>query len=337
MSIPGQPPPTPALKMALDLLATGDAAGAEDAVRAAAVQARSLHGSGSPLLARAYADMARLHFRAGDLKKAAAEFRHACEGQLPADAAGRRDRLAFMFGFAATLDALGKADEAEKVFRQCAAFARSLHGPTAAGYAAALEPLAAHLLAAGKHAEAAKLMDEAYDILWKLGDRTITAAIPTRAETLKAAGRADNPFTDLGHLPDELVAETVANTVRRAGGSGPRLRAVFADLLKFLDKKYGDGHSTTADTLAAIAHHETKLGAGGDPKVRATAARRAVWSYATRRMPGGLVTDLEVGFEPSGTIHLVPLLARNPTPTEAEQLEAVLTQAVDDLYARPRT
>ena len=52
-------------------------------------------------------------------------------------------------------------------------------------------------------------------------------------------------------------------------------------------------------------------------------------------MPGGLVKGLEVAFEPGGTIHLVPLLAREPTPTEAAQLEAVLTQAVDDLYARP--
>ncbi|HJZ57864.1 MAG TPA: tetratricopeptide repeat protein [Gemmataceae bacterium] len=336
MTIPGQPSPSSTLKKALDLLAAGQEKAAEEAVRAAAVQAKSQSGSGSLPLARAYADMARLHFRAGEYKKSATEFRHACEGPMPPDAAGRKDRLAFMFGFAASLDALGKSEEAEKVFRQCIVFARNLHGPSSAGYAAGLEPLARFLLKTGKHPEAAQLMDEAYDALWKLGDRTITAAIPTRAETLKAAGRADNPFADLAHLPDDLVAETVANTVGRAGtGDGPRVRAVLAELLKFLDKKYGDAHPTTADTLAAIAHHEAKMGESGDPKVRANAARRAVWAYTARRVPGGLLTNLEVGFEAGGTIHLVPLLARDPTPTETVQLEAVLTQAVDDLYARP--
>jgi tetratricopeptide (TPR) repeat protein len=335
-TIPGQPTPSPALKKALDLLAAGQQDAAEEAVRAAAVQAKSQFGSGSLPLARAYADMARLHFRTGDYKKAATEFRHACEGPMPPDASGRRDRLAFMFGFAATLDAMAKPEEAEKVFRQCVVFARNLHGPNSAGYAAGLEPLARFLLKAGKHPEAAQLMDEAYDALWKLGDRTITATIPIRAETLKAAGRADNPFADLSQLPDELVAETVANTVGRAGtGDGPRVRAVLAELLTYLDKRYGDGHPTTSDTLAAIAHHEAKLGDDGDPKVRASAARRAVWSYAARRVPGGLLSSLEVEFEAGGTIHLVPQLARDPTPTEAVQLEAVLTQAVDDLYARP--
>jgi tetratricopeptide (TPR) repeat protein len=336
MTIPGQPPPSPVLKKALDQLAAGQPDEAEETVRAAAVAAKSQAGSGSLPLARAYADMARLHFRTGEYKKAAAEFKHACNGPMPLDAAGRKDRLSFMYGFAAALDALGNSGDAEKVLRQCVTFARNLYTPTAAGYAAALEPLARLLLRAGKTAEAAQLMDEAYDVLWKLGDRTISAAIATRAETLKAAGRADNPFADLGHLPDELVAETVAHTVGRAGtGDGPRVRSVLAELLKFLDKKYGDAHPTTADALAAVAHHEAALGENGDPDVRVSATRRAVWSFASRRVPGGLVKSLEVGFEPGGTIHLVPLLARDPTPTEAAQLEAVLTQAVDDLYARP--
>src|SRR5439155_11219841 len=155
-------------------------------------------------------------------------FRHAGEGPLPPDAAGRKDRLAFMYGFSAALDAVGKDAEAEKVFRQCVAFAKNLYGPAAAGYAASLEPLCRLLLKAGKTADAAQLMDEAYDILWKLGHRSITAAIPTRAETLKAAGRADNPFADLSHLPGEMVSETVANIMGRVGTGGPRVRHVLA-------------------------------------------------------------------------------------------------------------
>jgi tetratricopeptide (TPR) repeat protein len=335
MSIPGQPPPSPALRQALQLLAEGKAEEAEEAVRSAAKQAKAKHGSGSHPLAMAYADMARLHYRAGDYKKAATEFRHAADGPIPADTPGRHDRLAFMFGFAACLDAMGKLDEAEKVYRQCAAFARSLHGPALPGYAAALEPLAALLLKAGKTAEAAKLMDEAFDILWKHGDPQITAAIPTRAEALKAVGRTDNAFHELAELPDELVVETVSHVIgRSATGDATRMRQVLADLLRFVDKKFGDGHASTADTLAAIAHHEAALGEKGDPKVRASAARRAVWSFAVRRVPGGLLANLEVGFESGGTIHLVPHLSRDPAPDELARLESVLTQAVDDLYER---
>ena len=334
MSLPGQPPPSPVLRKALDLLAAGQDDAAEEAVRAAAVQAKAQHGSGSLPLARAYADMARVQFRQGDYKKAAATFKHATEGPLPPDAAGRKDRLAFMFGYAAALEAMDNAG-CEKVYRQCVAFAKNLFGPTAAGYAVALEPLARFLLKMGAVDEAARLMDESYDVLWKLGDRQIAAAIPTRAETLRAVGRSDDPFADLGHLPDELVAETVAVAASRAGtGDGPRVRGVLADLLKFLDRRYGDGHPATADALAAVAHHEARLGDRGDAKHRAWATRRAVWSYSTRRVPAGLVSNLEVGFEAGGTVHLVPVLARDPTPTEAVQLEAVLTQAVEDLYAR---
>jgi hypothetical protein len=125
--------------------------------------------------------------------------------------------------------------------------------------------------------------------------------------------------------------------VRRAGkGDGVRLRQILADLLKFVDRRFGDGHPATADTLAAIAHHEAALGDKGDAKVRTVAVRRALWSYAVRLAPAGLLENLEVGFENGGTIHLVPHLAREASPKEAEDLETILTEAMDDLYARPK-
>lgn len=338
-SIPGQPPPSPALRQALQLLAEGKSEEADDLVTKAAKQAKAASGSGSHPLACAYADMGRLHFHAGDYKKAAAEFRHAADGPLPAEPQGRRDRLAFMFGFAACLDALGKTPDAEKVLRQCVAFAQNLHGPDAPGYAAALPPLAECLLRTDKAAEAAQLADTAYDIFWRNGDPAITSAIPTRAEALKAVGRADDPFADLTDLPDEIATEAVAKVVARSGngtGDGTRIRQVLGDLLKFVDSRFGDGHPALADTLAAIAHHEARLGEKGDGKVRTAAARRAVWSFAKGRAPAGLLTSLEVEFEPGGAIHLVPHLARDPSPTEFVDLERVLTQAVDDLYARSK-
>jgi hypothetical protein len=112
------------------------------------------------------------------------------------------------------------------------------------------------------------------------------------------------------------------------------MRAVLADLLSFADKRFGDVNATTTDVLAAIARHEERQGPSGDTTVRTNAVRRSVWSFAVRRVPPGLLANLEIGFESDGMLHLVPHLAREATESEAAQLETVLTQAVDELYAR---
>ena len=336
MAIAGQPPDSPALQAALEMLARGQAAEAEVVVTKAAKQAKGRFGSGSHALACAYADMARLHHRTGDYKRAATEFRHAADSPLPSEPHQLADRLAFMFGFVACLDALGKPSEAEKVLRQCVEFARNLHGPDAPGYAIALEPLAAHLLKTGQTAEAAQLADAAYEILWRHGDRAIAPTAAVRAEAFKAVGRLDDPFADFTDLPDDLATEAVAIIIGRTGrNDGVRGRQVFTDLLAFVDRRFGDGHPALADTLAAIVHHEASLGDQGNGKLRAAVARRAVWSFAQSRTGPGLLEGIEVGFENGGTIHLVPRLAREPDPNEAVMLEMVLTQAIDDLYSRP--
>lgn len=336
MTLVGQPQPSPALWQAYQNLDAGKREEAVAIVKQAAIDAKKKHGSGSHPLAMAYADMARLHFRAGDLERAAKEFQHAASGPMPADLEERRDRLAFLFGFGATLGELDKNAEAEKVLRQCLAYARNLNGGRSASAAVALVPLADVLLKTDKTAEATKLANQAYDWLWKLGDPLFTTTVGTRAEVLKANGKPDNPFSDLTDLPDEMVIAAVANTLARAGkGDVTRVRAVLADLLGFVDKKFGDGHDITCDTLAAVAHHEAAAGDKADEKIRRTAVRRSVWSYAVRRVPGGLLANLEVGFEPDGAIHIAPHLTRDPNPAETAQLETILNQAIDDLYARP--
>ena len=336
MTLVGQPPSSGPLKNGLELLAQGEEDAGEKIVKKAALRAKAQYGSGSHPLAKAYGDMARFHLRAGDIERAAHEFQHASKGPLPDDKEERQDRLAFLFGFGAALGELGRFEEAEKVLRQCLAFARNLNGGQSASAAVALVPLSDVLLKAGKTAEGAKLALDAYDSLWQLGDVQITVAVGTRAEALKALGRADNAFADLNDLPDEMVEAAIANTLARAGkGDAKHVRAVLADLLTFVDKKYGDGHTATCDTLAAIAHHEAALGDNADERTRRTAVRRSVWSYTVRRLPGGLISNLEVGFELGGAIHLAPHLARDASDSETRQLETILNQAIDDLYARP--
>jgi tetratricopeptide (TPR) repeat protein len=336
MTLVGQPPPSPALQKGFELLAQGKYADAETTVKKAALAAKAQHGSGSHPLALAYAELARLHLRMGDVERAAKEFQHAAGGAMPPDPQQRRDRLSFLFGYGAALGEAGKYADAEKVLRQCAGFARNLGGSQSVLAHLALVPLADVLLRSGKTAEAAKLANEAYDALWKLGDPQFGTAVGTRAEALKATGRQDDPFADLDDLPDEIVTAAVATTLARAGKGDPgRVRAVLSDLLGFVDKKFGEGHAVTCDTLAAVAHHEAAAGDKGDEKLRRTAVRRAVWSYAVRRVPDGLLSNLEIGFEPGGGIHLAPHLAREPDPAEAAQLEKILTEAVDDLYSRP--
>ena len=328
--------PSAALQQALQLLAQGKVEEAKTVVKKAALAAKAKYGSGSHPLACAYADIARVHLRLGEFQKAALEFQHASKSPMPPDAAARRDRLGIMYGLAESLTGLTKFDEAEKVLRQCVTFAKSLHGTTSAGAMVANVPLAEGLLKAGKTVESLKVAQDTFNALWQLGDPLIASVYAVRAEALKANRKADNPFADLGELPDEIISRVVAAVLARVPQGDPnRMRAVLADLLAFADKKFGDGHSITCDVLAAIAHHETQQGKLANVTVRRTAVRRSLWSFTVRRMHGGLLANLEVAFESNGLLHLVPHLTRDPNPTEAAQIESLLTQAVDDLYSRP--
>jgi tetratricopeptide (TPR) repeat protein len=336
MTLVGQPPPSPALTKGFELLNQGRRAEAEEVVKKAAREAKKNHGSGSHPLALAYGELGRIHLQTGQVERAAKEFQHAAEGPLPSDPQHRRDRLSFLFGFGVALGKLGRYPEAETVLRKCVAFARNVAGGRSALAALANVPLADVLLACGKTAEGAKLAEEGYSALWQLGDPLIAQAVGTRAEALKAAGKPANPFTELAELPDELAASAVRATMTRAGrGDVSRNRAVLADLLAFVEKKFGEGHALVGDVLAAIAHHEAAAGASADERIYRTAVRRMVWNFAAVRVPHGLLANLEVGVEPEGALHLAPHLARDPSASEAAQLELILNQAVDDIYSRP--
>jgi len=336
MTLVGQPEPSPALRHGFDLLAQGKVAEAEAVVKKAALDAKARHGSGSAPLARAYGELARLHLRTGDAERAAREFQHAAGGPMPDDRQQRVERLSYLYGFGVALGRLGRFAEAEKVLRRCQVFAQNLYGGTSAEATVALVPLADLLLTAGQTDEGVRLAQQAYDTLWDLGHTLFAVTVGTRAEAVKARGRPGNPFDELTDVPEAIVAEAVAWTAARTGtGEVARTRAVLADLLAFVEKRYGSGHELTCEALAAVAHHEEAAGDRGDGKVRRRAVQMSLWAFATARLPAGLLADLEVAFEPDGTLHLAPHLSREPGPAEVTQIESVLNQAVNDLYSRP--
>ncbi len=334
MPLPGQPAPSPALTAALHLLQAGMSAEAETVVVKAAREAKRASGSGSLPLARAYADMARFHHAVGNVKRAAVEFQHACTYPPAPDAAGRRDRLAFLFGLGSCMSELGRPADAEKVFRQCVLSARTAHGAGSAGAAAAVLPLAEHFLKADHPADAARLLDAAAPALLGHRDPAAPLALVLKAEAHRLLNRPGDPFPDLARAADDVVAAVVLATLARTTTDPhPRRRPVLDDAVRFAARRLGDAHPATADALAGVVRHESVLGTI-DSAARASAARRAVWSYAARRPEAVLLENVEVRFEPDGVIHLAPHLSRAPNPTELAAVEGVLVAAVDDLFAR---
>ena len=334
MPLPCQPPASPPLVAALHLLKAGMPEEAETVVVKAAREAKRDHGSGSHPLACAYADMARFHHAAGELKRAGTEFQHAIKYPAPADPAAKKDRLAFLFGYGGCLADLGRTADAEKVFRQCVLNARAVYGAGSAAAAAAVVPLAELFLRTDHPADAAKLLDPAAPALLAHRDPAGPLAAALKAEAHRLLNRPGEPFPDLDRVPEEeAVAAVRAALARAAAEPHPRRRPVLDDLVKFASRRLGHGHPAAADALAGVVRHEAAVGGAASP-TRAAAVQRAVWGYAARRPEGVVLDDVRVGFDPDGTVHLAPHLTKAPTPAELAAVEAVLVAAVDDLFAR---
>jgi hypothetical protein len=278
--------------------------------------------------------MGRFHHAAGEVKRAATEFQHAIKYPPPTNPTGKRDRLAFLFGYAGCLADLGRTADAEKVFRQCVLSAREAYGPTSAGAAAAVIPLAEHFLRTDFPSDAARLLDAAAPALLGHRDPLGPLAVALKAEAHRLLNRPGDPFADLARIADETAAAAVtAALARGAADPHPRRRPVFDDLVKFACRRFGDAHPVAADALAGVVRHEAATGGAGSP-ARAAAARRAVWAFAARRPEGMGLENVEVRFDPDGAVHLAPHLTRDPSPAELSAVEEVLVAAVDDLFTR---
>ena len=276
----GQDQVSPAMQQAIQLLKEGKGAEAEAVLARAAREAEEQFGRGSHPYAVAHNDLGNLLGHFGDLKRAAAAFRLACDGPMPTDPQARRDRLTYLVSLANALEGLGDLEEAERVHRASVAGCRDFYGADHPGHAFGLEPLAALLLRRGQPREALQALDEAVEILWQNGHPRVASALAIRAEALKALGDPAPPFAGLEKLPDDLITD-LANTVLERGGKTDPVwtRQVLADVLTLFDERFGPDHRYTLNVLAAIANHEAEQGGRGDHEVRLRAIRRALRAF----------------------------------------------------------
>jgi tetratricopeptide (TPR) repeat protein len=276
----GQDQLSPSMQQAVQLLKEGKAADAEALLARAARDAEARFGRGSPAYAIAQNDLGNLHSHFGDLKRAAAAYRLACDGPLPADTQARRDRLTYLVNLAGTLEGLGDLDGAERAHRDSVAGRREFYGADHPGYAFGLEPLAALLLRRGKAQEALPALNEAVDILWQNGHPRVASALALRAEAFKALGDPAPPFAGLQNLPDNLVTELANTALERSRKTDPVwARQVLADVLTLFDERFGPDHRYTLNVLAAVANHEADMGERGDHAIRLRAIRRALRAF----------------------------------------------------------
>ena len=109
----GQDQLSPAMQQAIQLLKAGKAADAEALLIRAAREAEQRSGRGSPAYAVAQNDLGNLHGHFGDLRRAAAAYRLACEGPVPTETQARRDRLTYLVNLGNALEGLGELEAAE--------------------------------------------------------------------------------------------------------------------------------------------------------------------------------------------------------------------------------
>jgi tetratricopeptide (TPR) repeat protein len=276
----GQDQVSPAMQRAIGLLKQGKGADAEAVLTRAAREAEERFGRGSHAYAVAHNDLGNLHAYFGDLGRAAADYRLACDGPPPTDPQARRDRLTHLVNLANALEGVGQLEEAERAHRDSVAGRRDFYGADHPGYAFGLEPLAAVLLRRGQAREALEALDEAVKVLWQNGHPRVASALAVRAEALKALGDPAPPFAGLEKLPDELITDLANTVLERRGKTDPVwARQVLADVLSLFDERFGPDHRYTLNVLATVANHEADLGERGDHEIRLRAIRRALRSF----------------------------------------------------------
>ncbi len=206
---------------ALALIEQGCPDDAEQLVRRHAEQVGAQHGVRSHAYADALIDVAQILAAVGRLPAAAEVLRTAAG--IPAEGEEeRKSRLTILMNLGDLLARMGELVEAEAVAREGLEGRRALYGPTHAGYAFGLEPLAEILLLGGRAGEALPLAEEAVDILWEGSHPKVLEVLPLRAFARHAVHGADAPgFEGFEELPDDLRERAVDAARARAARHVP--------------------------------------------------------------------------------------------------------------------
>ncbi len=146
------------LDYAIRRLRAGDALEAEKLCRDQLSRILQSHPEGSLAVAQAHFELATILAAVGSAAQAIEHMRSACEVTERGEAA-ERERLSFIMNLGDLLQNEGQLEEAETILRQGLACRETFYGKDHAGYAFGLEPLAEVLLALGRAASAAPMLE----------------------------------------------------------------------------------------------------------------------------------------------------------------------------------
>ncbi len=214
--MPPTPPPEDDFARAMDLTSQGQHEEALDLLRAATQRAELRLGPDHRDTARAFHQLGMVLSLLGRLDDAADAYRRASRLWDPTDADATREHLTYALNLGDLLTRLGHLDEAEDLLRRGLARREAFYGRQHAGYAFGLEPLITLLVQRRALKEALLAADTLVANLWNNTHPRITAALALRAEILRRGGYARHPFDGLEPLPDEVFAQALTDTLRRA-------------------------------------------------------------------------------------------------------------------------
>jgi len=271
---------SPAMARAIDLLRAGKSVEAEEVLVKATRETEDRLGPHHPDTASIYNELGTILINVQNPKSAVAAYRKACAGPMPSDKAAAKDRLSYLMNLGMALQEAKQLDEAENVLREGCEARRVFYGAEHAGHAFGIEPLAALLMARGKHAAALDLLETTVAIFWNSGHPRVATALVLRAEALKGAGRTDPPFDGTDQLPDDIIAEMAKFLSQRTREADPGiLSQVFQDFIAMLRARYGPDHALVTESLIQVANLESSREQEGDFEARIRVAREVLDTY----------------------------------------------------------
>lgn len=244
-------------------LSEGQSLEAEKMLVAAVHAANRNHGAVSLEHAHALFELSCIYLAIGDLENAAAAL-HTAADSTPKNDEGERDRLTYLMNLGDVLIRAGALPQAEGVLRDSLKARESYYGPDHAGYAFGLKPLAEAVWLQGRQAEAAEMVEQAVELLWREANPEVTAALALRAYILESGKSTEPLFAHFPALPEELADNLISEVLDLSERIDPYMSmAVLQELADAVADVRGDESPTLLGTWSMIAEKARIAGEQG--------------------------------------------------------------------------